>query len=123
MVRSTQELGKARKTIAIKTLKLSGDKPARKPHRWRRGTVALREIRRYQKGTQQLVQKLPFRRLVREVGAMFKPDLRFTADALEAIQEISESYMIQLFRETQGAAIHAERVKITGKDMEYVLRG
>ena len=36
----------------------------KKPHRYKPGTVALREIRRYQKSTELLIRKLPFQRLV-----------------------------------------------------------
>uniref|UniRef100_A0AC35UER0 Histone domain-containing protein n=1 Tax=Rhabditophanes sp. KR3021 TaxID=114890 RepID=A0AC35UER0_9BILA len=49
----------------------------KKPHRYRPGTVALREIRRYQKSTELLIRKLPFQRLVREITQDFKTDLRF----------------------------------------------
>merc|ERR1712243_130036 len=49
----------------------------KKPHRYRPGTVALREIRRYQKSTELLIRKLPFQRLVREIAQDFKTDLRF----------------------------------------------
>ena len=34
----------------------------KKPHRYRPGTVALREIRRFQKSTELLIRKLPFSR-------------------------------------------------------------
>ena len=40
----------------------------KKPHRYCPGTVALREIRRYQKSTELLIRKLPFQRLVREIA-------------------------------------------------------
>lgn len=53
-----------------------GKRPAhggvKKPHRYRPGTVALREIRRYQKTTELLIRKLPFQRLVREVAQEYK---------------------------------------------------
>ncbi len=49
----------------------------KKPHRYRPGTVALREIRKYQKSTDLLLRKLPFQRLVREIAQEFKADLRF----------------------------------------------
>ena len=47
----------------------------KKPHRFRPGTVALREIRRYQKSTELLIRKLPFQRLVREIAQDFKVGL------------------------------------------------
>ena len=58
----------------------------KKPHRYRPGTVALREIRRYQKSTELLIRKLPFQRLVREIAQDFKTDLRFQSAAIGALQ-------------------------------------
>jgi hypothetical protein len=43
----------------------------KKPHRYRPGTVALREIRKYQKSTELLIRKLPFQRLVREIAQVW----------------------------------------------------
>uniref|UniRef100_A0A671S087 Histone H3 n=1 Tax=Sinocyclocheilus anshuiensis TaxID=1608454 RepID=A0A671S087_9TELE len=54
----------------------------KKPHRYRPGTVALREIRRYQKCTELLIRKLPFQRLVREIAQDLKTDLRFQSSAV-----------------------------------------
>src|ERR1700719_2463771 len=62
----------------------------KKPHRFRPGTVALREIRRYQKSTELLIRKLPFQRLVRELAQEFKTDLRFQSTAILALQEFAE---------------------------------
>ncbi|WP_143213447.1 hypothetical protein, partial [Acinetobacter baumannii] len=61
--------GKApRKQLATKAARKSAPATGgvKKPHRYRPGTVALREIRRYQKSTELLIRKLPFQRLVRE---------------------------------------------------------
>ncbi|ODM86672.1 histone H3, partial [Orchesella cincta] len=66
---------------------------SRKPIRYVRGTVALREIRRYQKSTELLIRKLPFQRLVREIAQDFKTDLRFQSSAVMALQEASEAYL------------------------------
>jgi len=57
-------------------------------YRYRPGTVALREIRRYQKSTELLIRKLPFQRLVREIAQDFKTDLRFQSAAIGALQVI-----------------------------------
>jgi hypothetical protein len=62
----------------------------KKPHRYRPGTVALREIRRFQKSTELLIRKLPFQRLVREIAQDFKTDLRFQSAAVAALQEAAE---------------------------------
>ena len=93
-----------------------------KPHRYRPGTVALREIRRYQKGTELLIRKLPFQRLVREIVHTFKQDLRLESSALLALQEASESYLVGIFEDTQLCAIHAKRVTIMPTDMQLARR-
>ena len=92
--------GKApRKQLATKAARKS--QPAtggiKKPHRFRPGTVALREIRRFQKSTDLLIRRLPFQRLVREIAQEFKSDLRFQTSAVQAIQEAAEAYLVGLF--------------------------
>ena len=94
----------------------------KKRHRYRPGTVALREIRRYQKSTELLLRKLPFQRLVREIAREIKADLRFQTSAVLAIQEASEAYMIGLFEDSHLCAIHAKRVTITPPDMQLASR-
>nr|GAT46175.1 predicted protein [Mycena chlorophos] len=106
----------ARKTAAAST---GGVK---KPHRFRPGTVALREIRRYQKSTELLIRKLPFQRLVREIAQDFKTDLRFQSSAVMALQEAAEAYLVSLFEDTNLAAIHAKRVTIQPKDLALARR-
>jgi histone H3/H4 len=90
----------------------------KKPHRYRPGTVALREIRRYQKSTELLMRKLPFQRLVREIAQDFKSDLRFAPAAMMALQEACEAYMVGLFEDTNLCALHARRVTVFPKDMQ-----
>ena len=112
--------GKApRKQLATKTVRKSAPATGgvKKPHRYRPGTVALREIRRYQKSTELLIHKLPFQRLVREIAQDFKTDLRFQSSAVTALQEASEVYLVGLFEDTNLCAIHAKRVTIMPKDI------
>ena len=95
----------------------------KKPHRYRPGTVALREIRKYQKSTELLIRKLPFQRLVREIAQDFTHiDLRFQATAILALQEAAESYLVGLFEDTNLCAIHAKRVTIMPKDIQLARR-
>ncbi|XP_046885273.1 histone H3.3-like [Hypomesus transpacificus] len=94
----------------------------KKPHRYRPGTVALREIRRYQKSTELLIRKLSFQRLVREIAQDFKTDLRFQSSAVMALQEASEAYLVGLFEDTNLCAIHAKRVTIMPKDIQLARR-
>jgi len=90
----------------------------RKAHRWRPGTVALREIRRYQKSTDLLVRKMPFQRLVRECAGREKTDVRFQASAIEAIQEATENYVVKLFNSSNLLALHAARVTVHPEDLK-----
>lgn len=96
--------------------------PPKKPHRYRPGTVALREIRKYQKSTDLLIRKLPFQRLVREIASNYKNDLRFQSNAILALQEASEAFLISLFEDTNLCAIHAKRVTIMPKDIQLARR-
>jgi len=117
--------GKAlRKELATKAARKSAPNTGgvRKPHRYRPGTVALREIRRYQKSTDLLLRKLPFQRLVREIAAEVRNDLRFQSSAILALQEASEAYLVSLFEDTNLCAIHAKRVTIMPKDMQLARR-
>ncbi|GAA5932334.1 hypothetical protein JCM10213_005292 [Rhodosporidiobolus nylandii] len=117
--------GKApRKQLAAKAARKSAPAAGgvKKPHRYRPGTVALREIRRYQKSTELLIRKLPFQRLVREIAQDFKTDLRFQSSAVMALQEAAEAYLVSLFEDTNLAAIHAKRVTIQPKDIQLARR-
>merc|ERR1712039_805820 len=109
----------AHKAAAKKTASTGGVK---KPHRFRPGTVALREIRRFQKSTELLIRKLPFQRLVREIASEYRSELRFQSSAVLALQEASEAYMVGLFEDTNLCAIHAKRVTIMPKDMKLARR-
>lgn len=97
----------------------------RKPHRYRPGTVALREIRRYQKSTELLIRKAPFERLIREVlndvrGSVYIG--RWANSAVMALQEACEAYLVGLFEDTNLCAIHAKRVTIMPKDIQLARR-
>ena len=96
--------------------------PARRP-----GTVALREIRKYQRSTDLLIRKLPFARLVREItqtynSAPSEGEKRWQAEALMALQEACEYYLVHLFEDSNLCAIHAKRVTIMVKDIQLARR-
>jgi histone H3 len=105
---------------------LGGQGGVKKPHRFRPGTVALREIRKYQKNSELLIRKAPFQRLVREVTRDVKltgtSDFRFQSHALAALQEAAEAYLVGLFEDTNLCCIHAKRVTIFPKDMQLARR-
>lgn len=119
--------GKApRKQIATKAARKSAPSTTsggiKKPHRYRPGTVALREIRRYQKSTELLIRKLPFQRLVREIAQECKADLRFQSTAIAALQEAAEAYLVSLFEDINLCAIHSKRVTIMIRDIQLARR-
>ena len=107
---------------AKRTHHTSGGGGVKKAFRYRPGTVALRQIRKYQKTTELLIRKLPFSRLVREVAQDFKTDLRFTSIAIQAFQEASEAYLVGLLEDSNLCAIHAKRVTLFPKDLKLAMR-
>lgn len=97
----------------------------KKKRRFRPGTVALREIRKFQKSTELLVRKAPFARLVREIASEVSAEhteLAFQRSSIEALQEATEAYLVGLFEDTNLCAIHARRVTIMPKDMQLARR-
>jgi len=103
--------------------------PQGKKRRWRPGTIALREIRKYQKSTDLLVAKLPFARVVREITIDMQTDwdrgdvgYRWQSSALLALQEASEAYLVHLFEDANLCAIHAKRVTIMQRDIQLARR-
>lgn len=90
--------------------------------RYRPGTVALREIRKYQKGTDLLCRKLPFQRLVRDIAQSIVPGLRFQSTAILALQEASEAHLVTTLMDANLCAIHARRVTVTPRDLALARR-
>ena len=119
--------GKApRKQLATKAARKSAPAPGgvKKPHRYRPGTVALREIRHYQKSTERLIRKLPFQRLVREICQDLKLDepKRYTANAMLALQEAAEAYLVTMFSEAQLCSFHGGRKTLKRRDLRLLQR-
>ena len=94
----------------------------KKKRRYRPGTLALREIRKFQKSTELLIRKLPFQRLVKEIVRDYNLEIRFQSLAILALQEAAEDYLVSLFQDTNLCALHAKRVTITPKDMALARR-
>jgi histone H3 len=94
--------------------------PVARKHRWRAGTVALREIKRLQKTTNSLIPKAPFVRLMREVAQEHMDDVRFQDSAIEALREAAQNHLIEHFGRVQRVAIHAKRVTVFNKDSQLV---
>ena len=133
LAKKKEEQRAAQAAKAAKAAKKSGVKApkggVKKPHRFRPGTVALKEIRRYQKSTELLIRKLPFQRLVQEIVSDHKVitsplcgKVRFQSLAIKALQEASEAYIVGLFEDTNLCAIHAKPVTIMPKDIQLARR-
>ena len=99
-----------------------GKRVRRPRNRYRPGTVALREIRKFQKSTRLLIPKLPFQRLVKEIVQGFRPDLRMQSTAVAALQEASESHIIKLFEDSYLCALHTKRVTLFPRDIQLAQR-
>ncbi|XP_071321939.1 histone H3-like centromeric protein A isoform X3 [Trachinotus anak] len=94
-----------------------------KKRRFRPGTKALMEIRKYQKSTDLLLRKGPFSRLVREVCQSFSREaLRWQVYALLALQEAAEAFLVMLFSDANLCAIHAKRVTVFPRDIQLARR-
>merc|ERR1711971_134990 len=93
-----------------------------KKRRYRPGTKALRDIRKYQQSTDLLIPRLPFSRIVKEITNTFAQDLRFQATALQALQVAAEAHMVSLFEASNLCAIHAKRVTIMPREMQLARR-
>ncbi|GLT29928.1 hypothetical protein SLA2020_047600 [Shorea laevis] len=102
--------------------KASGKK--RKPHRFRPGTVALREIRHYQRTWKHLIPAASFIRQVRAISQNLAPPhiSRWTPEALVVIQEAAEDFLVQMFGDAMLCAIHAKRVTLMQKDIQLARR-
>ncbi|KAF9226550.1 histone-fold-containing protein [Gyrodon lividus] len=110
----------------------AGEEPAqRKKRRYRPGTLALREIRKYQRSTDLLLRRLPFSRVVREIALDMMTDtnfemgdtgLRWQSSAILALQEATEAFLVHLFEDTNLCAIHAKRVTIMQRDIQLARR-
>ena len=105
-----------------KTAPAKGGMKEGKKRRFKAGTVALREVKRYQKSLDMLLPRAPFQRLVRSICEDLDHELRFQSQALTAIQEATEAYITGLFEDTNLCAIHANRVTVMKKDMDLARR-
>lgn len=92
--------------------------------RYRPGTRALMEIRRYQRNTDLLIPKMPFSRVIREIAQSLcaTKDLRFQSTAIMCLQEAAEAFLVTLFEDSVLCAIHAKRVTLMPKDMDLARR-
>ena len=115
------------KYAAAKMNRARQEEQVKRKHRYRPGTRSLMEIRWYQKSTELLIRKAPFARTVRKICmdntvCSWGAEIRWQANALIALQEASEAYLVNLLSNANLAAIHAKRVTIQPKDIHIVRR-
>ena len=124
MSRTKQTAKSAPKAAKLGAKKTKAPKApgAKKNRRFRPGTVALREIRRFQKTGETLIRRAPFQRMVREVAAAMKTGLRWQSSALAAIQEASESYVVGMLSDSNLCALHGRRVTVMPRDIHLARR-
>ena len=114
----TTAVSKSKKVAKSAATKKAGAKK----FRWRPGTVALRQIKKFQKSTNTLMRKAPFQRLVRELATGHKEGLRWAASAVAALQESVESYATGLLSDANLCALHARRVTLMSRDVALARR-
>lgn len=120
---ATKMPAKIKDSKAIKkTAPAEGGVKEGKKRRNKPGTATLREIKRYQKSVDMIIPRAPFQRLVKEITGHMDHTLRFQSQALQALQEASEAYIVGLFEDTNLCAIHAKRVTVQKKDMDLARR-
>ena len=84
----------------------------------------MREIRKYQKSTDLLIKRAPFIRLVKEIlhKKLGRAEIRMQRIAVEALQEVAEYYVTNLFDGANLCALHAKRITLQPKDMQLAMR-
>ena len=96
----------------------------RQSHRYRPGTVAVREIRRFQKISNCFtLAKYPFEKYTRAIIEDLIDDdtkLKISKEVFTILQYFVEQRMISLLKKSYRAAIHTGRVKLIVPDIEFV---
>ena len=95
------------------------------PRKARPGSLALREIRLYQRSTHLLIRKAPFARLVRELLVTRHPagaEFRWQRAAIECLQEASEAFLVCLLSDAYLCSLHAKRVTLMPRDIQLIRR-
>lgn len=131
MQQQQRRTGMARKKAKKNVSFAAGDQEqAKKPRRWRPGTVVLREIKKYQASDKPMIAKTKFQRLVREIDAEVgvknfnsnEQQHRWSHAALEAIQEATEAYIVTVLSDANMCALHAKRETVMPRDLRLAQR-
>jgi histone H3/H4 len=121
-------LSKKGRKKAVKGLRPIETPGTKKPHRFRPGTVALREIKKFQKTYDCLTfARSPFEKCARialaERGASFTQGetvAKISKDVFVVLQHFVEQYIVDILRDANFAAIHAGRRKLMPIDISFV---
>lgn len=97
------------------------DPVVKRPRRFKPGTIALREIKKYQKSTELVLQKAPLQRVIKSIMHAYNAQLRMSSTGALIIQEAVEAHIISLLADCNLCAQHARRVSIQPKDF-YLAR-
>lgn len=109
------------KRKVVKTDTTQTQTQTKKNHRFRPGTVSIREIRKYQRMSNCLIfAKFPFERLVRTIVSQHNENMKISKDVFTIIQYFIEQYIVDLLRDSNYAAIHAGRVKLMASDINFI---
>jgi len=131
MARTKQTARRSTGGKAPRSLALAGDRRATKAkaggkasvkRRYRPGTIALRDIRRFQRSGELLISKRPFQGLLREIAQDYTNIPRFQESAVLSLQEAAEAYLVGLFQDAQLGDIHAKRVTVMSKNIQLARR-
>ena len=88
-------------------------------HRFRPGTVALRNIQYQQRKCNLVLQHAPFDRTVRALDTTTK---RFSPDAMQALQQFIESSIVSWLQDANDLALHARRKTLHVADVDLALK-
>jgi histone H3 len=95
----------------------------KKNHRFRPGTISLREIKKFQKTSNCLTfAKYPFERFVRSVISKYNGDMKIAKDVFIVLQYYIEQYLVDFLRDANAAAIHSGRVKLMPTDLDFICK-
>src|SRR6185436_8319680 len=101
----------------------------KKPHRFRPGTVAKREIKKYSNSVADLIPHAPFQKLCRDIAGDIetsiknnKGNLRFQKNAILALKSASQDFLNKLFEDSNMYAKHAKRETVFVKDIGLFLK-
>ena len=80
----------------------------------------LKDMRKLQKTTELLMKKAPFQRLVRELLQEINTEYRIQGNAVMALHEAAEAFLLRLFEFANYIAIHCKRITIMPKDIHLL---